>query len=150
MKRQRRVGQVLTLSLLLATAGGLYAETHAQNATPPKPPTAQGKPLAPTKMVLEPRAMELLKAASARLAAAKSMSFTAVASYEYPSKLGPPIVYTVALRRDHATAGQAPGDDSRRRAGIRVLLRRQDDDGVMRRRRIWSRCRRAPPTIDAC
>ena len=38
--------------------------------------------------------MELLKATSARLAAAKSMSFTAIVSYEYPSKLGPPIVYT--------------------------------------------------------
>ncbi len=46
-------------------------------------------------MVLEPRAMELLKAASERLAAAKSMSFTAIVSYEYPSQLGPPILYTV-------------------------------------------------------
>nr|WP_294510013.1 DUF2092 domain-containing protein [uncultured Rhodopila sp.] len=39
--------------------------------------------------------MDLLKAASERLAAAKSLSFTAVVSYEYPSQLGPPILYTV-------------------------------------------------------
>ena len=39
--------------------------------------------------------MDLLKAASERLAAAKSVSFTAVVSYEYPSQLGPPILYTV-------------------------------------------------------
>ena len=44
-------------------------------------------------MVLEPRAIDILKAASARLAAAKSMSFTAVVSYESPSRLGPPLVY---------------------------------------------------------
>jgi hypothetical protein len=43
---------------------------------------------------LEPRALEILKAASARLAAAKSMSFTAVVSYESPSRLGPPLVYS--------------------------------------------------------
>jgi len=42
------------------------------------------------KMVLEPRAMDLLKATSARLAAPKSMSFTATGNYEYPSQLGPP------------------------------------------------------------
>ena len=38
--------------------------------------------------LLEPKAMDLLKAASDRLAAAKSMTFTAVASYEYPSRRG--------------------------------------------------------------
>ena len=38
------------------------------------------------KMVLEPKAMDLLKATSARLAAAKSVSFTASVGYEFPSK----------------------------------------------------------------
>ena len=50
---------------------------------------------------------------SARLAAAKSLSFTAVASYEYPNRLGPPIVYT--MRYDGAEAANllkvvVPGD----------------------------------------
>ena len=43
---------------------------------------------------LEPHAIEILKAACARLAAAKTMSFTAVVSYESPSRLGPPLVYS--------------------------------------------------------
>ncbi len=43
---------------------------------------------------LEPKAIGLLKAASSRLAAAKSMAFTAVVSYESPSRLGPPLIYT--------------------------------------------------------
>jgi hypothetical protein len=64
--------------------------------------------------VLEPRAMDLLKATSAKLAAAKSMSFTATVSYEYPSKLGPPIVYTsrydVAMVRPDKLRVIMPGD----------------------------------------
>jgi hypothetical protein len=66
------------------------------------------------KMVLEPKAMDLLKALSAKLAAAKSMSFTAVVGYEYPSKLGPPIVYTsrydVTMQRPDKLRVLIPGD----------------------------------------
>ena len=133
MIHSRRVGQVLSLSLLLATAGGAYMQAVAQtqNATPAKPPAAaQGKRPAPTKMVLEPRAMALLKAASDRLAAAKSMSFTAVASYEYPSQLGPPILYTVRYDVTMQRPDKLRVHHSRRRAGLRVLLRRQVDDGL--------------------
>ncbi len=65
-------------------------------------------------MVLEPRAMGLLKAASDTLAAARSMSFKAVASYEYPSQLGPPIVYTVrydvTMQRPSKLRVIIPGD----------------------------------------
>jgi hypothetical protein len=42
---------------------------------------------------LEPKALEILKAASQRLAAAHSMSFTADVSYESPTRQGPPLVY---------------------------------------------------------
>ncbi|MCC7325658.1 MAG: DUF2092 domain-containing protein [Burkholderiales bacterium] len=66
------------------------------------------------KMVLEPRAMDLLKATSAKLAAAKSMSFTAVVGYEYPSRLWPPIVYTtrydIAMQRPDKLRVLMPGD----------------------------------------
>jgi hypothetical protein len=82
--------------------------------TPPGPAVTKNQAGAPTKMVLEPKAMDLLKAASARLAAAKSMSFTAVASYEYPSQLGPPILYTVrydvAMQRPDKLRVMIPGD----------------------------------------
>ena len=58
--------------------------------------------------------MDLLKATSARLAAAKSMSFTATVGYEYPSKLGPPIVYTtrydVTMQRPDKLRVIVPGD----------------------------------------
>ncbi len=64
--------------------------------------------------MLEPRALDLLKAASARLAAAKSMAFSAAVSYEYPSQLGPPILYTVrydvTMQRPDKLRVIIPGD----------------------------------------
>ncbi len=44
--------------------------------------------------MLEAKAIDILKASSARLAAAKSMSFTAVVSYESQSRFGPALVFT--------------------------------------------------------
>jgi hypothetical protein len=103
-----------TLALLLGAALSLPAA--AQTAAPAAKPAAKkaaAKP-APFKAVLEPRAVELLKGMSARLAAARSLSFTAVASYEYPSRLGPPIVYSmrydVALQRPNQLKVVVPGD----------------------------------------
>ncbi len=58
--------------------------------------------------------MDLLRATSARLAAAKSMSFTATVGYEFPSKLGPPIAYTmrydVTMQRPDKLKIVMPGD----------------------------------------
>ena len=65
-------------------------------------------------MGLEPKAIEILKAASSRLAAARTMSFTAVVSYESPSRLGTPLVYTtkseVTLQRPDKLRVITPGD----------------------------------------
>ncbi len=47
-----------------------------------------------SKPGLEPKAIELLKAASNRLAAAHTMSFTTVVTEESPSRLGIPLAYT--------------------------------------------------------
>jgi hypothetical protein len=49
---------------------------------------------APAASELEPKAVELLRAACDRLAAAKSMSFTAVVTYESPTRIGPALAYT--------------------------------------------------------
>jgi len=94
-----RPGLALALLAGLLTAGGVAAQSTP--ATTPAPAAkssavkpAVKKPAPEFKLILEPRALDLLKAMSARLAAAKSMSFTAIVGYEYPSKLGPPIVYT--------------------------------------------------------
>jgi hypothetical protein len=85
---------VVALSALLALNGNAQqtqkaphtAKAAAKQAAVPAAPAFQPG--------LEPRAIDVLKAASARLAAAKSMSFTAVVSYESPSRLGPPLVYS--------------------------------------------------------
>jgi hypothetical protein len=71
--------------------------TSGKAASKSAKPKATAKPAkaAPAfKPVLEARAIDLLKASSARLAAAKSMSFTAVVSYESQSRFGPPLVFT--------------------------------------------------------
>jgi len=82
----------MTGALLLVVGVLFVAASAAQQ--PAKATKAAGKSTAPSaQMVLEPRAIEILKAASARLAAAKTMAFTAVVSYESPSRLGPPLVY---------------------------------------------------------
>src|SRR5262249_52455725 len=51
---------------------------------------------------------------SSRLAAARTMSFTAVVSYESPSRLGPPLVYTtrseVIMQRPDKLRVITPGD----------------------------------------
>lgn len=87
-------------AVFAAFPGGAQAQQPAKPAA--KAPAAKAA-VSPYKPIVEPRAMALLKAMSERLAAAKSMSFTATVGYEYPSKLGPPLVYTtrydVALQR---------------------------------------------------
>ncbi len=111
---------LLRQALAVLIAGALIAPAAAQTPAAPKAPAAQAaakkkavKP-APFTPVLEPRAVELLQAMSQRLAAAKTLSFTAVASYEYPSRLGPPLVYTmrydVALQRPNQLKIVVPGD----------------------------------------
>ena len=88
---------LLALGVLLAATGVGNAQT-AQQA--PKQATKQPakKPAAPppteTWPALEPKAIDILKAACGRLAAARTMAFTAVVAYESPSRLGPPLVYT--------------------------------------------------------
>ena len=111
----------------LAFAAGLAmaATAGAQTAAPaspakPAPAAKATKPAAKKpapsgfKYVVEPRAMELLKAMSARLASAQSMSFTATVGYEYPSKAGPALVYTmrydVTMKRPDKLRILMPGD----------------------------------------
>ena len=98
---------VVASAALLAVAGVAGAKTARKAA--PRAPAA----------VLEPKAIEILKGASERLAAARSMRFTAIVSYESPSRLGPPLVYTtksdVVVRRPDKlrviTAGDGPASE---------------------------------------
>jgi len=97
-----------------ATAAAPAAKAPAAKA-PAKSAKPAKRPAEPAfKMVLEPKAMDLLKTMSDRLAKAKSMSFTATVGYEYPSRLGPPIVYTmrydVTMQRPDKLKILMPGD----------------------------------------
>ncbi len=108
--RQTRRGLALLAGLVFAATAGAQATAPAAPAKP-----AAKKPVAPAyKLVIEPKAMDLLKAMSARIAAAGSMSFTATVGYEFPSKLGPPIAYTVrydvAMQRPDKLKVVVPGD----------------------------------------
>jgi len=93
---------------------GLATMTSALAENPAKSKAVRKSPESTFKLVLEPRAMDLLQAMSAKLAAAKSMTFTATVGYEYPSKLGPPIVYTtrydVAMQRPDKLRVLTQGD----------------------------------------
>jgi hypothetical protein len=104
---------LLALGVFLATSGHAQQLQHAPQAT--KPAKASKKAAAPdVAPVLEPKAIELLKATSDRLAAARAMRFTAVISYESPSRLGPPLIYTttseVTLQRPDKLRVLTPGD----------------------------------------
>jgi hypothetical protein len=79
------------LGMFLTASGNAQQAQHAPKAA--ATPTARSA-ASSFQPGLEPRAIDILKAASARLAAARSMSFTAVVSYESPSRLGPPLVYS--------------------------------------------------------
>jgi hypothetical protein len=110
LTRRSRPGCGLLLLL------GLLASVGAPAQQPVSPPAGTESEAAaqPVKPVLESRAIDLLKASSSRLAAARTMSFTAVVSYENPSRLGPPLVYTtkseVLLQRPDKLRVITPGD----------------------------------------
>jgi hypothetical protein len=93
MRRDLVLVRTLLVALGLLVAAG--ASAQQPSGTPPAPASAPSAPPAvPLAPALEPKAIEVLKVSSSRLAAARSMSFTAVASYESPSRVGPALVYT--------------------------------------------------------
>lgn len=104
---------IVVMAVCLVTSGNAQQahKAHQSAKTAAKAPSFQGG--------LEPRAIDILKAASARLAAARTMTFTAVVSYESPSRLGPPLVYStrsdVTLQRPDKlriiTLGDGPRSD---------------------------------------
>ncbi len=84
---------LLALGVVLTTSANAQQSQQAPQAS--KPAKSSSKAPAPAVTpVVEPKAIDLLKAASSRLAAARSMTFTAVVTYESPSRLGPALAYT--------------------------------------------------------
>src|SRR5437870_8326616 len=91
MIRNKSIGWVL----LLASAA-LLAIPNAQSKPKKKskPVAAESSPAPEPSPALEPKAIEILKAASSRLAAARTVKFTAVDFYESSSRHGHPLSVT--------------------------------------------------------
>jgi hypothetical protein len=106
---------------LLASLGLTLAAAAASAQTPkptPAPARKTAQKAAPRPVPTpEARAVDILKASSAKLAAAGSMSFTALGAYEVPSLWGPPLIYgriyEVALQRPDKLAVITVGDGPR-------------------------------------
>jgi hypothetical protein len=101
------------LGVALAANGNAQPSQQAPQAPTPEAAARQGAE-ARVEPVLEPKAIDLLKAMSARLAGARTMTFTAVSTYESPTHIGPPLAYTiiseVALQRPDKLRVITPGD----------------------------------------
>jgi hypothetical protein len=111
------LGRALALALAAFIGQDAYAQQSTQQPKTPKRPQAAKKEAPappPVQMTIEPQAIEILKAACDRLAAARSMRFTAVATYENPSRLGTPLAYTtkseVTLQRPDKLRVITPAD----------------------------------------
>ncbi|SDT89085.1 hypothetical protein SAMN05216296_0301 [Pseudomonas pohangensis] len=89
--------------------GGLFGSLLALQL-----PAAEKPPVEAPAVRLEARALDVLQAMSARLAAARGLSFKAVSTYEKPSRLGPPLAYStteqVTLQRPDRLRVLTSGD----------------------------------------
>jgi hypothetical protein len=85
---------IVALSVFMAMSSNAQQSHQTHKTSKAATKLAANAPGLAFQPGLEPRAINILKAASATLAAAKSMAFTAVVSYESPSRLGPPLVYS--------------------------------------------------------
>jgi hypothetical protein len=84
-------------SLWIGMAAGAFIMSVGLGAAAQQPPPSSPVPppsaLLPDKPDIDPKAQAILKAASDRLAAARTMSFTAVATYESPALTLQPLAY---------------------------------------------------------
>jgi len=115
MIRQRSSGLALVVTLAVLIAATARSEESQRKPKAPKRDSQASEAAdASVGLALEPGAIDILKAMSTRLAAAKTMSFTAVSTYESPSRLGPPLVYAtvaeVTLKRPDKLRVITPGD----------------------------------------
>jgi len=103
---------VVVLGVAVTTVNAYGQHTPQAGPTRKKPTIAAAA--AKAKPALDDKAVALLKAMSARLAAAQTLAFTAVSTYESPSRMGLPLVYTtrseVRLQRPDKLRVITPGD----------------------------------------
>jgi hypothetical protein len=117
----RILALVFASAFLLLAATGASAQDAKPAAAPAKPEAVKkknsprAKSVAPGPWIgLEPKAIEILKVSSSRLAAARTMTFTAAVGYEHLSRLGLPLLYAtlseVTLQRPDKLKVITPGD----------------------------------------
>ena len=117
------------------------APAEAPPATPPRPDLG-------LRVELEPQAIALLKATSNRLASAKTLSFTAISTYESLARTGLPLAYTtiseVTLQRPNKLRVITPGDGPRSEFYYdgKLMMAYSPDARLVA-------VAEAPPTIDA-
>jgi hypothetical protein len=104
-----RTLQTCWLAVLVAFNLSVLVPAYAQQQPQPPP-----QPPPPEHPAIEPAALAMLKATSQRLAGAKSMSFTAVTTYESPARNGQPLYFAtlsqVTLQRPNKLRVIIPGD----------------------------------------
>jgi hypothetical protein len=83
---------LLALSVLVATPNAQCKSPAAKKK--PKAAAAEASPAPEATPSLEPKAIDILKAASSRLAAARTMKFNAIHFYESSSRHGHPLAFT--------------------------------------------------------
>jgi hypothetical protein len=83
---------------LLVALGVVLVTPNAQSKPPAAKkkakPAAEATPAPEATPSLEPKAIDILKAASSRLAAARTLKFNAIHFYESPSRHGHPLAFT--------------------------------------------------------
>ena len=93
---------VLTLALVVLLAGTGYAGQSKAQKSKKAGKISTTAPLT-VDLTLEPKAIDLLKAACSRLAAARSMSFTAVVTLKTPAVWAPAGLYDAIRSHPSAT-----------------------------------------------
>lgn len=94
LQTTRSTRLLLAVGMLAVTTCTAAPQVSSNSSTPSATgKTAPTQSAAPGRPALEPKAIEILKATCARLAAAQSISFTATETYESPSRLGFPLAY---------------------------------------------------------
>jgi hypothetical protein len=134
--------------LVLVVGASVPPEARAADSPPPATSIApSGHRWAPEAMVLEPKAVEILKLTSARLAAARALAFTAVIADEAPSRLGPPLLYAsradISLQRPDRLRIVSSGAGPRSEIFVNgtELSAWAPDEGLLAQAKV-------PPTID--
>ncbi len=91
---------LFVLAVIFGSVGPVAAQDTSPSTTPKQttPPAAKKKTTppktsAPAPLELEPKAIEILKATSNKLASAHTLTFTAIETFESLSRQGAPLIY---------------------------------------------------------